>query len=411
MAKWSWPWSRKAGVRDSLELWKEILGGREAFTGRSITIDDALRVSTVFSICRVLGDGVAQVPLKLYRESADGKSRQPAKDHGLYHLLHRRPNEFQTSFEFRETMVMQLVLCGAFFAYKVRGLGNEIRELLPLEPGRVTVKQNADWTLTYTLRGKNGQEQEIPAADIWHVRGPSLNGWLALDCVQLAREALGLAIALEESHGRLHKNGAKTGGLISVDGKLSAEQYKDLRKWITENFEGSANAYRTAIMDNGAKWTPASMTGVDAEHLATRRNQVEELCRFWRVMPIMVGFSDKSVTYASAEQMFLAHVVHTLAPWYERLEQSIDCNLLTPQDAKNGVYAKFTEEGLLRGSLEVTKNYLLGLVNGGVMTPNEGRAKLDLNPDADPASDKLRVPANITGAAKPSGKQDTTTTV
>jgi len=160
---------------------------------------------------------------------------------------------------------------------------------------------------------------------------------------------------------------------------------------------GSQNAGKPMILDRAAKWISTSMTGVDAQHLETRKHQIEEICRFFRVMPIMVGYSDKAATYASAEQMFLAHVVHTLSPWYQRLEQSIDANLLTEKDRAAGYYANFVEEGLLRGSIETTANMLDKYVNGGLMTPNEGRAKLDMNPDPDPASDKLRIPANIVG--------------
>ena len=121
----------------------------------------------------------------------------------------------------------------------------------------------------------------------------------------------------------------------------------------------------------------------------------------------MVGAESKNTTYASAQQMFLAHVVHTMAPWWQRIEQSIDTNLLTETDRKAGLYSNFVEEGLLRGSMVETKETLLGYTNGGLMTPNEARAKLDLNPDADPDSDKLRIPANITGAV-PAAKQGAT---
>lgn len=397
MAGIRWPWARKSGATSAFGVLRELLNANKSATGYSISGSEALRVSTVFACVRVLADGVAQVPLKVYRQSPDGKQRVPARNLPLYDVLHRRPNKFQTSFEYRETVMMHAALCGQHMSYKVRGLGDVVRELIPLEPGRVTIKQAEDYTLAYALRGKAGDTREVPADDIWHVRGPSWNGYEGMDCVKLAREALGLSLATEEHHGRLHSNQAKPGGILSVDGKLSTDQYTQLRDWITNNFEGKDNAYRTAIMDNGAKWIPAVMNGVDAQHLETRAYQVQEVCRFFKVMPIMVGYTDKAATYASAEQMFLAHVVHTLAPWYERLEQSMDVNLLTEQERADGHYAKFTEEGLLRGSLKDTKDYLLGLVNGGLMTPNEGRAKLDLNPDADPASDQLRIPANIVG--------------
>jgi len=132
---------------------------------------------------------------------------------------------------------------------------------------------------------------------------------------------------------------------------------------------------------------------VDAQHLETRRYQVEEVCRAMRVMPIMVGISDKATTYASAEQMFLHHVVHTLSPWYERIEQSIDCNLLGDNEMDDGYYAKFIEEALLRGAMKDTAEYLVKMTSAGLMTRNEGRAKLDLNPL--PGLDKPLTPVNM----------------
>jgi HK97 family phage portal protein len=215
--------------------------------------------------------------------------------------------------------------------------------------------------------------------------------------VQLAREAIGLAMATEEQHSRMHRNGVRSSGVYSVEGTLNKQQHEDLAKWLQREMAGVENASKPMILDRNAKWLSTAMTGVDAQHLETRKYQVEDVCRFMRVMPIMVGYSDKAATYASAEQMFLAHVVHTLAPWYQRLEQSIDANLLTKAEREDGYYAQFVEEGLLRGSIEATAIVLDKYVNGGLMTPNEGRAKLDMNPDPDPASNKLRVPANIVG--------------
>ena len=213
-------------------------------------------------------------------------------------------------------------------------------------------------------------------------------------------------MATEEATGALHKNSVRPSGVYSVEGTLTDDKYASLAKWIDERLGGAENAGKPMVMDRGAKWVSTQMTGVDAQTLEMRRFQIEEICRFARVMPIMVGYSDKAATYASAEQMFLAHVVHTLAPWYQRLEQSIDANLLTQKDRDAGLYSNFVEEGLLRGSLRDTKDTILGYVNGGILTPNEGRAKLDQNPDSDPASDKLRIPANITGAAPPKRRKE-----
>jgi HK97 family phage portal protein len=388
------PTSRKAVAFSDAFL--DFFSNRVSATGKHVNAATALEVSTVVACVRVIGEGIAQVPLKLMQETTGGRSRLPAKKHPLYELLAVRPNPWQTSFEFRETLAWHVVLTGNFFAFK-NIVGGKIKELIPFEPGMVTVMRDEFGVLTYQVTPESGRTQIFPASAIWHVRGPSWNTWMGLDAVHMAREAIGLAMATEEQHARMHKNGVQPSGVYSVEGTLDKDQNEKLRGWIEREMGGSANTGRPIVLDRSAKWLSTGLSGVDAEHLATRKHQIEEICRFLRVMPIMVGYSDKAATYASAEQMFLAHVVHTLSPWYQRIEQSIDANLLSEADRAQGYYSQFVEEGLLRGSIEATAAMLDKYVNGGLMTPNEGRAKLDMNPDTDPASDKLRVPANIVG--------------
>lgn len=380
---------------DSLDLFKEIFGGNKSATGKNVSVNNAIDVSTVFACCRVIGEGIAQVPLKLRRKSKDGRSRTEAVDHPLYDKLANRPNRWQTSFEYREMIGWHVALTGNHYSF-INRIGGEIVELFPFMPSSVTVKFD-NGALTYEVVAEDGTKRVFPQESIWHVRGPSYLGWYGLDIVKHAREAIGLAMSTEEAVGNLHKNGVRPSGVYSVDGVLNPDQYKSLSAWVNEKFSGSSNAGNTLILDRAAKWQPMQMSGIDAQSIENRRFQIEEICRFARVLPIMVGYSDKATTYASAEQMFLYHLVHTLAPWYSRLEQSIDTNLLTEKDRQAGIYSDFVEEGMLRGSAEATKEVILGYVNGGILTPNEGRALLDRNPDSDPTSDNLRVPANIVG--------------
>lgn len=379
----------------SLDIFREIYGAPQSKSGARVNSDTAIDVSTVFACCRVIGEGVAQVPLQLMQDSKDGKTKQKAKQHHLYDKLAYKPNRWQTSFEYREMTCWHVVLTGNHYSF-INRLGGKIVELFPFLPKSVTpIFKDGD--LKYEVSSEDGKKKIFPQESILHVRGPSMNGWLGLDCVKHAREAIGLAMATEGAAASLHKNGARPSGSYSVEGKLNEKQYKDLSKWVNDHFSGSENAGKPLILDSAAKWMTTQMTGIDAQSLEQRRFQIEEICRFARVMPIMVGHSDKASTYASAEQMFLAHVVHTLAPWYQRIEQCLDASLLTDKERAAGYYFNFVEEGLLRGSLIDTKETILGYVNGGILTPNEGRAKLDQNPDADPASDKLRIPTNIVG--------------
>jgi len=395
------PWSRKNAT---LELFREIYGSRTTKSGVRMDWRQALRVSTALACARVIADGVAQVPLKVFQDRQGG-GRDVMRDHPLYRLLHSAPNPWQTSFEWRETVVLHAVFTGRHYSFinRVRG---EVRELIPFEPQTVEVKRARDGTLTYKVT-LNDATEEFPAESIWHLRGPSWNGWEGMDAIDLARDALGLAVATEEQHARMHENGVSAPGVYSVEGKLDEKQYKDLRNFIKENYSG-ANKGLPMIVDRGAKWLPLAMSGVDAQHLETRRFQVEEVCRFMRVMPIMVGHADKSQTYASSEQQFLAHVVHTLSPWYARIEQSIAAQLLTERDERSGVYVKFLPAGLMRGAIKDQGDYFAkALGSGGApawMTQDEVRELLEMNPMGGDAS-RLPVATNVPSPA-PAGEPE-----
>lgn len=365
---------------DALAAFVDVYGSNGSKSGQTITFATALQVSTVFACVRVLADGVSQVPLKLLRERADGRGSDLAKDHPLYNVMHRRPNPWQTSYRFRETMMLHLVLCSNFFAFKNR-VGGQIRELIPIEPGRVEVKQNRDLTLSYSVRDETGRKQDFPQEAMLHLRGPSWNSWMGMEAVKLAREAIGLSMAIEADQAKLYKNGLRTSGTYAMEGTLTEDQYKGLRTFIKEFQAGEGGG--PLILDRAAKYISDVMKGVDAQTLESRRFQVEETCRPLRVMPIMIGHADKTATYASAVQMFLAHVVHTLMPWYERLQQDFDEQLLAPAGEED-LHFKFIEQGLLRGSFdEQAQGFSKALGAGGSpawMTPNEVRERLDMNP-------------------------------
>ncbi|MEN9903694.1 MAG: hypothetical protein RLZZ555_259 [Pseudomonadota bacterium] len=361
----------------------------------------ALQLSTVFGCLRVLGEGIAQVPLKLMRKQ--GRNLDSATDHDLYDILAHQPNSWMTSFELRELMVWHAALCGAAHIFIVRGTGGSILELIPLQPGSVTVTQASDYSLQYMVTAPGGATKPFPAESIWTVRGPSWNGFEGLEVLKLAREAIGLSLAAEEHHARVHSNSAAPSGLYSVEGQLTKDQYDSLRGWLEREYTGLQNLARPMILDRNAKFTPYAFRGVDLQHLETRKFQIEDVCRFFRVMPIMVGYSDKAATYASAEQMFLAHLVHTLMPWYSRIEQSANANLLSRAERKSGLYVKFHERGLLRGAMKDEAEYLSKLVQLGVLTRNEARELMERNPLDD--LDLPLTPINLTADLNPAGAQ------
>ena len=392
-------WFRGRGRKSattSEDIWRELYGGREAKAGVRVDYRTALEASTALACARVIAEGLAQVPFKLFQ--ADGEERVAAIAHPLYELIALRPNALQTSFEFREQIGLHLVFCGNAYVLKNRLPSGRIVELLPFEPQQVTVKRGA-LRPDFEVRTDDGQVIRVPGEDMWHLRGPSWNGWMGLDGVKLAREAIGLSLATEEHGGRLFSNGAAVAGVLSTEQSLNEQQRKDLRESWERTQGGSANAFKTAVLWGGMKWEPRALQSDQAQFLETRRFQVEEVCRHFRVMPIMVGYSDKSSTYASAEQMFIAHVVHTLGPWCRRLEQSADANLLTERERRDGFYTRFMLQALLRGTAVDRADYYTKLYGIGAINPNEIRALEEMNPYE--GGEQYRVPLNMVDPTAP----------
>lgn len=374
----------KTGASDiygQLAAFIEVYGSRASKSGKTVNINTALSNTVVFAVFRVIAEGVAQSPCDLFKERDPGPGKDIAKDHPLYRLLTFSPNELQTPFEFWETLVFHCGLTGNFLAFKsmVRGA---IDELIPLEPGTWTVKQNPDLSLTYKVRNANGTEQEIPPELLWHVRGPSWCVYAGVDMLKVAREAIGLTIAIEEDQAKLYANGLRVSGSYSVEGTLNETQYKDLRNFIKAH---QADPGGPLILDRAAKYAKDVMSGVDAQTLESRKHQVEEICRWARVMPLMVGHSgDTSPTFASAEQFFIAHVTHTLLPWCRRIETSINKNLIGLQDFQAGFRAKFNLSALMRGSFADRQAAFQKMLGGpgtiGWAEVNEVRDLDDMNP-------------------------------
>ena len=372
---------------DPLAIWAEMLrAGRTSKAGPTINLENALKVATMFACLRVLSQGCAQVPFKLFRETTVNglKNIEPARGHRHYDLVATKPNDWQTSFEFREQLVIHAGL-GNAYVWKSLVIGGKVAEMILLDPGRMEVQHPNEFeapVYKYTL--KDGKVVMFDTQTIWHVRGPSWHGFAGLDILQMAREALGLSIATEESHSKLHAKGVRPSGTYSVDGNLNPQQYADLKKWILAEMAGADNAGAPMILDRGAKWLSQAMTGLDAQHLETRNYQGAEICRFMGVLPSKVGFTDKAATYASAEQFAIQHVVDSLGPWYARIEQSADINLLTDAERAQGYYFKFIAAGLLRGALKDQGEYFArALGSGGSpawMTQDEVRALDELNP-------------------------------
>ncbi|MEI7704517.1 MAG: phage portal protein [Deltaproteobacteria bacterium] len=382
---------------------QSILGEVPSKTGITVNANNALRVSAVLGCCRVLAEGIAQIPFKLTQERPDG-STKAARDHRLFDVLWRRPNDWMTSFEFRETLMYHAILSKGGFAIISRNIHGEVLELLPLVPGNVNVRQDSGRKVFFEVTDSAGTVGVFPRASILHIRGPSWDTVRALEVVRLAREAIGLSIATEESQALLHANGARPAGLLSYERPLTEDQQARIRKSWNKVY-GGENKFGTAVLDLGAKYSQLTMSGVDAQHIETRRHQVEEIARMMRVHPQMLGYHEKSSTYASAEQFFTAHVVHGLGPWVERWEQACDRDLLTEEDRAAGYRTNLVVDGLLRGDAKSRSEFYkasLGTSSSpGWNTPNDIRRLENQDPIAAPGADKLVTVDELSGRQAP----------
>jgi len=355
----------------------DLLGaGSGTSSGVSVSPASAMRCVAVFACVRILGESIGQLPLILYRKTADGKER--AVDHPLYSILHDKPNGYQTSFEFRELGMARLNLRGnyhCFINWVGSGKNRRVHELLPLE--NVVVKQHDDWGIEYTARIGNKTEV-IPPGNIFKVIGLSLDGFTGISPISYARESIGLSLATERHGGNVFRTGARPGGVLVHPQTLSKEAAAGIKeRW--EAAHGGDKQGGTAVLEEGMEYKAISMSNEDAQFLETRKFQKPEIASIFRVPPHMIGDLEKS-SFSNITQQSLEFAKYTVLPWARRWEQCITRDLLSEADQKAGYYVEFLLDGLERADIQTRHVVYRSGINAGIYSPNECRAKENMNP-------------------------------
>ena len=341
------------------------MGGSSS--GKTVTERSAMQMTAVYSCVRILAEAVAGLPLHLYRYTKDG-GKEKAIDHPLYLLLHDEPNPEMSSFVFRETLMTHLLLWGNAYAQIIRNGKNEVVALYPLMPNKMSVDRDEHGQLYYTYyRGpdeaiKNKEfAVTLRTTDVLHIPGLGFDGLVGYSPIAMARNAIGMAIACEEYGAKFFANGAAPGGVLEHPGTIKDPQR--VRESWQSTFGGSGNANKIAVLEEGMKYTPIGISPEQAQFLETRKFQINEIARIFRVPPHMVGDLDKS-SFSNIEQQSLEFVKYTLDPWVIRWEQSIMRALLSAEE-KSEYFVKFNLEGLLRGDYQSRMNgYAIGRQNG-----------------------------------------------
>lgn len=367
-------------------------GGSATAAGVNVTPQNSLQSTAVFACARILAEGEAALPLIFYqRLNGGGKTRATA--HRLYPILHDLPNPEMTSIELRETLMGHLALRGNAFAEIERDQGNRIKGLWPLRPDKTEVKR-VNGQLVYVVDVPGEGPQGLPARNVMHLRGFGYDGLMGYSPIALARQAIGLAMATEEFGARFFGNGAKPGGVLETPNKLSDKAYDRLTKWWNDRHQGLENSHRMAILEEGLELHEIGIAPDEAQFLETRKFQVSEIARMFRVPPHMLAYLEGGASYASIEQMSLEFVIYTLTPWLVRWEQAIYRDLLTEAE-RLSYFAEHLIDGLLRGDIQSRyEAYNIGRT-GGWLSADDIRELENMNPLPDGEGKIYLVPLNM----------------
>lgn len=345
-------------------------------SGKPVNERTAMQMTAVYSCVRILSEAVAGLPIHIYRYTDSG-GKEKALDHPLYRLLHDEPNPEMTSFNFRETLMGHLLLYGNAYAQIIRNARGEVLGLYPLMPNKMTVDRDSQGNLYYLysrgsddtpVGGESGQIY-LPPSDVLHIPGLGYDGIVGYSPLAMAKNAVGLAIATEEYGAKFFANGAAPGGVLEHPGTIKDPQ-KVKDSWNT-SYQGSGNSHRIAVLEEGMKYQPIGISPEQAQFLETRKFQINEIARIYRVPPHMVGDLEKS-SFSNIEQQSLEFVKYTLDPWICRWEQSLARRLFT-ENEKTEYFIRFNVEGLLRGDYQSRMNGYAVARQNGWMSANDIR--------------------------------------
>lgn len=347
------------------ELWGET-GASGSAAGVSVTVDRMMRLSAVWACVRLISETLATLPLSMYERTSAGN--RIATQHPLHFIIHEQPNADTTAAVHWEAVIAAMLLRGAARCEKLM-VGNRLVGMRFLPPDRLTARpERKEWQ----FRENNGQIRTIPANRIWTIPGFSLDGVNGVSVVQYGANVFGGAIAAEQAANATFANGLHKTIAWKYPGVLKPDQREDARAAI-KKLSGSVNAGNPVILEAGMEAEEVGINPNDAQLLESRGFGVEEICRWMRVPPFMVGHSEKSTSWGTGiEQQMIGFLTFTLAPWIRRLEQSISKDLILPGERPR-FYPKFAVEGLLRADSAARAAFYSAMVNNGIFTRDEVR--------------------------------------
>lgn len=377
--------ARDKPVDKAADAGYSFLFGRTT-SGKPVNERTAMQTTAVYACVRILAEAIASLPLHVYEYQDDG-GKKLVHDHPLYYLLHDEPNPEMTSFVFRETLMSHLLIWGNAYAQIIRDGARRVLGLYPLLPDKMEVQRDDKGNIYYVY-SRNSDENptfkeygniKLKAEDVLHIPGLGFDGLIGYSPIAMAKNAVGMTLACEEYGASFFANGANPGGVLEHPGVLK-DPSKVRESWNSV-YRGVSNAHKIAVLEEGMKYQQIGIPPEEAQFLETRKFQINEIARLYRIPPHMVGDLDKS-SFSNIEQQSLEFVKYTLDPWVIRWEQSLQRSLLLPGE-KGKYFIKLNVDGLLRGDYQSRMNgYAVGRQNGW-FSANDIREMENMNPIPD----------------------------
>ena len=342
-------------------------------SGVAVTRDSSLTFSAVYACVRIISESIASLPINVYLEEADG-DRILQKNHPVQKLLSRKPNNYMTSYTFKDVILTNLLLDGNAYFLIVRDGSARPIELICLDPSKVEVYRH-EGQLYYKIEG---EDATILQDDMLHFVGLSFDGLKGRSVLNSQRATIGTSIAANVTAGNVLGNTTQVGGIIKHPGKLSAEAIERLRTSWNNTYQGPFAAGKTAILEEGMTFEPSKINAQDRQLLESRRFQVEEIARIFKVPLSLIGHLEKAANYSSIEALSIDFVRFTLTPYIVSIEEEMNRKLFRENEQENH-YVKIQVEGLLRGDSNARANFYKQMIDMGVLSINEVRKLENLN--------------------------------
>lgn len=386
------------------DYWYRPVGLASA-AGVRVTADTALKLSAVWRCNQILCGAVAMLPLNVYQRRSDG-GKDKATSHPLWDVLHRQPNRWQTSHEWRALMQHHLLMRGNGYNRIVPGPRGAVDQLVPLHPDAVTPEQQSNGDIRYRIRLKNGGTETLFQDEVFHLRGLSSDGVVGMGVLDHAIETLGIGLAQEQFAGRYFSQSAKPGIVLKHPGQLTDQALAHLKDSWMQAQGGVGNAHKPAILEEGLdlKELSVGLTAEQAQLIESREFTISDIARWFGIPPHMIGETTKETSWGTGiESMSIGFVIYTLLPWLSAWEQRIEQNLII---APNLYFVEFVVDGLLRGDAKSRAEAFQVMRQNGIISANEWRAMENLNPITDGSGNAYWRPANFVDASAPPVVQD-----